>query len=1812
MLAALSLLPAAAFAGTPTLTFTSGWVGEYTSAINQPINIYAFDNGTPDLNIKSVTISQNSSSNQFELQGNDIPVTITVNFVNGTRQTVGGAVNWRETASGGVLRAIGLRIDQGITDGYPLTSPRKKTYILKVPNSSLTIPNGDQISGNAALSSVLTSLNEHLDVTSSFSVSKTAAASVVEGGSLAYTIGIGNTGGGPSGTSVTVQDELPTGATFVSASVGTRVSAVSCSQSGQTLTCTATLSSAIPAYSAKGTAAFTINTTAPTVGASITNYVSVDPNGTASPPTAAGCTSAICANAATTLTGSGVVTGSYKRGNGTAVSGLTVNLLDPSDNVIATATTNSSGVFSFLGLRAGTYGIRFVSSGSLKAKAKSNAGTASGEYIRNITVNTGATISDADAIVIDPAGVIYNSLTRQPVAGAVVKFLFNGNLVNNAWLDQTLGGPNSQTTSTDGKYSFVLNGTAQTGTYTIDVTTPTGYTFQSTAIAPTAGPYDPGLGGGVVAIQSQSTAPTGSDSTTYYLGFSLTVGTTAATTSNGVINNHIPIDPVRTVSIANTTNGTESGTTGVMTVSLSTTSGTNTVVTYSVAGTATSGTDYTAPSGTVTIPANQTSATISIPVVDDASIDPGETVVVTLTAVTGGTAELSSNAANITATNTIVDNDGNNPPAYTNTNSVDGSNAPAYAFSYAENSTTSTTLGTVTASDPEGDTLTYSITAGNSNGWYAINSSTGVITLTAAGVASLANDFEQATNSRAITVSVADAALSTSIQVTLSETNVNDGTPAFTSTNSTGTGGAAAYSFNYAENTASGTKLGTLTASDSDGDTLTYSITGGNSNGWYTINSSTGVISLTTVGAASLANDFEQTPNTQNVIATVSDGTNSTTIEVKLNETNLNDATPTFTSTNATGTGGAASYDFSYTEGRAWGVTVATVSASDADADTLTFSITGGNSSSWYAINSFTGAISLTPTGATSIANNFSSLPNSRVLTVTVSDGVNSTTIEVKLNETSGANGAPGFTNTNATSAGNAAAYSFNYAENSASGATLGVVSASDPENNPLTYAISAGNSSGWYAINPTTGAITLTAAGVNSLANDFEQSPNVQTLTVTVTDGTSTTSIEVRLNETNVNDAAPVFINTNSTGPGGLPSYKFSYAENSPAGAVLGTVSAVDLEGDALTFAIAGGNANNWYAINAATGAITLTAAGAASLANDFELAPNSQTLVLTVSDGLNTSTITLILNETDLDDVAALILGPSGIAGATDSAISVNENQTAVTRLTSNEPVTWSISGGSERVKFAIAADGTITFVTAPDFERPTDVDTNNTYILTVTATDAAGNVSTQTITVAVLDVDDTAPVITGPSGGPGAAASALSLNEGLTPVTNFTANETVTWSIEAGSDGGNFRIDPRTGALVFVAATDFENPTDSDRNNTYVVRIKAVDAAGNASYQTLTVTVLNVDEIARKLGQISDKLRSGLRAYVVQGLGDMLSFNESLMRAANDDACSTPKAKKLSGAANANQSGGQVKLDYSTLLTECGRRSQVFADFGVTYSKLSGDWNSRLFASLRFERRLDEDLTLGAALLASRASDTMTGFTDSSISDESLHLNLYSRYVISNTLRTGAFIGLGRGWYDFGLTDTDGFVLDGKMVGKRQVYGWMLSGEFNVGDTVVTTDAIISHAKEKLGSATLAARYLGESRSGILFAVGSVDTTRISVPVTAPIQLVGNDQLGKSARLLLSPGLLCEDNDVQLSSLRCGYQMGARLVANDGGRNRFYADYRWESVSGMRRSLLGLGYAYRFGDRGLELALEANRGLTGMSGQDNRALISLRLAQ
>ena len=79
-----------------------------------------------------------------------------------------------------------------------------------------------------------------------------------------------------------------------------------------------------------------------------------------------------------------------------------------------------------------------------------------------------------------------------------------------------------------------------------------------------------------------------------------------------------------------------------------------------------------------------------------------------------------------------------------------------------------------------------------------------------------------------------------------------------------------------------------------------------------------------------------------------------------------------------------------------------------------------------------------------------------------------------------------------------------------------------------------------------------------------------------------------------------------------------------------------------------------------------------------------------------------------------------------------------------------------------------------------------------------------------------DTTAANITGPSGSAGDATSAKSIAENTTTIHTFTANETVSWSFNGGADASKFSIDSSTGALSFLAAPDYENPSDNGLNN------------------------------------------------------------------------------------------------------------------------------------------------------------------------------------------------------------------------------------------------------------------------------------------------------------------------------------------------------------------------------------------------------------
>ncbi|MCF7505482.1 Ig-like domain-containing protein, partial [Vibrio sp. L3-7] len=258
----------------------------------------------------------------------------------------------------------------------------------------------------------------------------------------------------------------------------------------------------------------------------------------------------------------------------------------------------------------------------------------------------------------------------------------------------------------------------------------------------------------------------------------------------------------------------------------------------------------------------------------------------------------------------------------------DQSSFDAQTVTYAENQVENAVVGSVSGSDLDGvsnyqfkhsdDTLSNT----SQDGFYTIDAN-GDISITAAGMAADVNDFEKGDNSGDYQVVMTDSSGSTAeAMVTLKETNVNDNDTVIDKATDT---------FEYAEGTAAGVTLGTVTATDADGTNIEYSIADANNvfhNGeaLYTVNEQTGEVSLTDAGYAAFTNDYELDDNshTITVTATGTDGSGDNTvdtIEVTLKETNVNDNDTVIDKATDT---------FEYAEGTAAGVTLGTVTATDA------------------------------------------------------------------------------------------------------------------------------------------------------------------------------------------------------------------------------------------------------------------------------------------------------------------------------------------------------------------------------------------------------------------------------------------------------------------------------------------------------------------------------------------------------------------------------------------------------------------------------------------------------------------------------------------------------------------------------------------------------------------------------------------------------------------------------------------------------------------------------------------------------------------
>ncbi|OQX04303.1 MAG: hypothetical protein BWK80_53905, partial [Desulfobacteraceae bacterium IS3] len=247
------------------------------------------------------------------------------------------------------------------------------------------------------------------------------------------------------------------------------------------------------------------------------------------------------------------------------------------------------------------------------------------------------------------------------------------------------------------------------------------------------------------------------------------------------------------------------------------------------------------------------------------------------------------------------------------------------SFSLNENSPENTVVGTVAASGP--GTLTFSITAGNAGDAFAIDSTIGKITVKNAG----GLDYEtNPTYTLTVTVSDGVSSVTATISITLNDIineEIDNAAPTVED-----------QSFSVNENSVSGTPVGKIAAKGADGNVLTYSITSGNTNNAFALDSSTG--ELTVRNGSEL--DYERS-TAYTLIVQVSDSiaTDTATITVAITDVNEDKLT-------------VSDQSFSVNENSAKGTAVGTLVASGPIAE-LSYRISDGNTNEAFAVNSSTG-----------------------------------------------------------------------------------------------------------------------------------------------------------------------------------------------------------------------------------------------------------------------------------------------------------------------------------------------------------------------------------------------------------------------------------------------------------------------------------------------------------------------------------------------------------------------------------------------------------------------------------------------------------------------------------------------------------------------------------------------------------------------------------------------------------------------------------------------------------------------------------------
>lgn len=343
--------------------------------------------------------------------------------------------------------------------------------------------------------------------------------------------------------------------------------------------------------------------------------------------------------------------------------------------------------------------------------------------------------------------------------------------------------------------------------------------------------------------------------------------------------------------------------------------------------------------------------------------------------------------------------------------------------------------------------------------------------------------------------------------------------------------------------------------------------------------------------------------------------------------------------------------------------------------------------------------------------------------------------------------------------------------------------------------------------------SLEIVNVGPNGGDNYIGASPNKPS-TVSIVHGLAASEAAAFAGDSATDDSAEVGANA----PEFSSASSFTVAENSTS---VGTLVASDPDGDAVVYDIGGFGASA-FSVNSSTGALSFRTAP------DYE-SKQSYSLIAIASDGVNSTTQALTVTVTNLNDLTPIITSPDTYNAA--------ENQTSVGNVTATDgdgdTIAFSLTEDSTGMLEIDSSTGAITFSSAPDYESDPTI-----YTATVIASDGT-NSSSNSITVNVTDVDEnTAPSYTGATSYTAAENTNFAFEASFSDIDG----DTLSFSIVGGDDQSIFSIDASSGEVTFNSPPNYENPSDANTDNSYVLSIGADDGT-DITQQDVTVIVTNV---------------------------------------------------------------------------------------------------------------------------------------------------------------------------------------------------------------------------------------------------------------------------------------------------------------------------------------------------------------------------------